>query len=83
MRIKTIDAVVEPVAGKLLVIGGIAGIKREMRDEKETQSKSGEERGQEVFVERFWEHCAVEDESDCTGIVASAGLAARTTLTKA
>ena len=56
MVIETVNAVVQPVAGQLFVIGRVAGIEGEMPNEEEAQSKSGEQAGQEVFVERFGEH---------------------------
>src|SRR5207253_7623091 len=54
--VEAVNSAIQPVAGQLFVVGRIARIEREAPDEKEAQRKSGEERGQEVFVERFGEH---------------------------
>jgi len=54
--VKTVGAMIEPVAGELFVVGGVAGIKGEMQDEEEAEAESGEERGEEMFVEKFVEH---------------------------
>src|SRR5439155_10240024 len=51
--VEAVNSVIQPVAGQLFVVGGIAGIEGEAPDEKEAQRKSGEQRWQKVFVERF------------------------------
>ena len=54
--IKTIYTVIEPIAGKFFVIGGISGIERESQNEEKTQQESGEECRREVLIESFGEH---------------------------
>src|SRR6266404_5318527 len=83
VRAETVNMVVEPVAAKLFVIGRISGREWEMPDKKRRNASPASKASARCLTNVLVNMCTVEDESDCPGIVASGGLAAKTTLTKA
>ena len=53
MRVKSVNAMEEPIAGEFFIIRRVAGGKREAPDKKEPQRQSHEQCREQVFVESF------------------------------
>jgi hypothetical protein len=56
IREKAVDAVIEPIASELFIVGRVPGSEWETPEKKEAQGQSYEQSSREVFVEWPWKN---------------------------